>query len=339
MNPKKDIKIFIKLASEEDTEKIYNLMNNSFKSPDSSVNYRDLYPGERISYQEIKSIIESKTTDFILFFNQDNNDLISCETAELRLESNILFLGNKCVNTNCKSNYLSVLTTLDTMLLYKALILKKKIEKLNSQNNKYDKYNKYVDEVIEYFSIKYDFNNENISKMKIYNCSNLCDVVEYNSVIIKGYGDRIAKSLGFKFVKEVTYNKKNPPLGMKDLLKDVTVVFVKIEIFDNFNFDESTYMLNKLKFENRMIKNDYYNKQLAAEYPKNFFLEDELMQKYYKNFIFQDSENEKNKKEMEILILEDLNNFGKKCNQKYINLAKEAEIFKPVLYKYDSYGK
>ena len=50
MNPKKDIKLFIKLATEDDTEKIYNLMNNSFKSPDSSVNYRDLYPGERINY-------------------------------------------------------------------------------------------------------------------------------------------------------------------------------------------------------------------------------------------------------------------------------------------------
>lgn len=74
----------------------------------------------------------------------------------------------------------------------------------------------------------------------------------------------------------------------------------------------------------------FYNQQSAPELI-NEFTGDELLQYYTYKFI-------KNKHFMEI-IYPDLVRFGEKCAKIYPNYAQEAERYKPILEKYDAYGK
>jgi len=74
----------------------------------------------------------------------------------------------------------------------------------------------------------------------------------------------------------------------------------------------------------------FYNQQRAPEL-NNEFLDDDLLQFYTYAFI-------KDKNILRI-IYPDLIRFAEKCSKVYPSLANEAERNKPILEKYDAFGK
>lgn len=73
-----------------------------------------------------------------------------------------------------------------------------------------------------------------------------------------------------------------------------------------------------------------YNKQASPAFPNNQFLDDYILQEYLQKLI----PNEEFKKFRDELV-----RFGEKCSKLYPDHAEDAERFKPILEKYDAYGK
>lgn len=78
------------------------------------------------------------------------------------------------------------------------------------------------------------------------------------------------------------------------------------------------------------MENNLYNKQSSPSFPNNQFLDDLILQEYLQKLVPKD--------EYETF-KEELVSFGEKCAKVYPEYAEDAERFKPVLEKYDAYGK
>lgn len=73
----------------------------------------------------------------------------------------------------------------------------------------------------------------------------------------------------------------------------------------------------------------YYNKQPSPSYPQNQYLSDKTLQFYLKILL---------PKEELSRIEEELIQLGHKCGSVYPELAREAELYKPILERYDAFG-
>lgn len=98
----------------------------------------------------------------------------------------------------------------------------------------------------------------------------------------------------------------------------------------NYSNCSNVELINRIRELELKDQSKYFNKQPSPEFPKNSFISDKAVQKYL-NLLLPKEEYNK--------VYSELVKYGDKCGQVYPELAREAELFKPIFEKYDASGK